>query len=468
MTENRYKRLASNSLLFLIGNFGSKLITFFMLPIYTAKLSQGEYGISDLVLTTVSLLLPIISLSVFESVLRFSMDPESNKREIFTNAMVVSIIGCMFLLIGIPAILFFNISYGIFVIVILIVQIFQSIFSQYAKAAGYIGVYAINGIILSCLTAFLNIIFLIVIPTGIQGYLFSILLAYIFSNSWLFFKLNLYKEFKISLVNKKLIKDLLFYSIPLIPNSVALWINNVANRYFILYYLGKSANGVFAIANKIPLLLGVINSIFFQAWQMSAIEEFEKKDRDSFYSNTFSIYSKILFWGVSSIIFILRPMMKILVSVEFVVAWKYVPFLLLSILYSSFSGFLGQYYIASKQTIGVFITTITGAIINIITNFLLIPALGLVGASVSSALSFFVLWLIRIKDTKKFVSTNYDVVNIVGNHLLIVIQILFLFILQDNVFKLLIIEFFLWIISSIHNREILLVVSKLIWRKNKK
>ncbi|WP_270364556.1 hypothetical protein [Enterococcus malodoratus] len=72
MAQNKYKRLAGNSILFAVGNLGSKLISFFMLPLYTWKLTQSDFGISDLVLSTLSLLLPIISLSVYDAVLRFS------------------------------------------------------------------------------------------------------------------------------------------------------------------------------------------------------------------------------------------------------------------------------------------------------------------------------------------------------------------------------------------------------------
>ncbi|SES96442.1 Membrane protein involved in the export of O-antigen and teichoic acid [Enterococcus malodoratus] len=430
MSQSKYKRLASNSFLFTIGNLGSKLITFFMLPLYTWKLSQSNFGISDLVMTTVSLLLPVVSLSVFDAVLRFSLDEDSDKIQIFTNSFFITLIGTAVLLVTIPIVIFFEIGYGIFIILILIAQIYQTLFSQYAKAINKIRIFAINGILLSFATAGLNVLFLVVFKLGITGYLFSIFLATMISNVWLWNVLKINRSINFKKLDRHFSGDLLKYSIPLIPNGIAFWITNTIGRYFILFFLGTSSNGLFAVANKIPSLLNVLNTIFFQAWQLSAIEEFDSTDNSKFYSRIFSFYSKFLFVGMSGILFILKPMISILVSQEFSDSWKYVPFLLLTVVYSSFSGFLGNYYVAAKSTNRVITTTIYGSIFNILGNGLLIPLVGLNGAGISSAISFFLVWIIRQKDTKRFVRTNLDIPNLVKNHIFIFSQIAGLYLLN--------------------------------------
>lgn len=437
--KSKYKKLAGNSLLFAVGNLGSKLISFFMLPLYTLKLSQGDFGISDLIITTVSLLLPIVSLSVFDSVLRFSIEPNSDKKTIFTNSMFISLLGSMILLLCIPVVYLLNIEYGIYIVLILINQLFQMLFSQYAKAIEKIRMFAVNGIIISFLTASLNLLFLVVFNFGIQGYLLSILLANVLSNMWFWAKLKLYQEIDFSRIDKKEMKRLLIYSVPLIPNSIAWWITNTISRYFILYFIGTTANGIFAVANKIPSLLSVLNTIFFQAWQLSAIEEFGSKDSSKFYSKIFSLYSQFLFLGTSVILFILKPMMNIIVSSKFQSSWEFVPFLLLTVVYSSFAGFLGNYYAAAKKTTGVFTTTVVAAFINILGNLIFIPLFGLMGAGISSSFSFLCLWIIRQRDTKKFVETRINFTNIVMNHVLIFFQMIILFTVTGKL--MLIIEF---------------------------
>lgn len=433
LSNNKYNKLAKNSFFFAIGNFGSKLISFFLLPLYTYQLTTSEYGVADLIVTTVSLLLPVVSLSIYYAVLRFSLDKKNDNELVFTNALIITIISSILLLLSIPFLSLFRIAYGSFISIILIAQIYQALFSFYAKSIGNVKLFAINGIILTFLTAIFNIVFLVIFNLGIHGYLLSILLANLFSNYWLWFKLELSRTINFSLYNKEYIVSLLKYSMPLIPNSIAWWINSMIDRYFVLFFLDVTSNGLFAVASRIPAMIGVLNSIFGQAWQLSAIQEYESEDSSEFYSEIFSLYSRMMFFGTSGILFILRPLMTLLVAPEFHIAWKYVPFLLLTAVYSSFSGYLGHNYAAAKKTSSVLTTTFIGAGINIVSNAVLIPSFGLSGAGIASALGFFTIWIIRVFDTKKYAETKLDKNNIIGNHVIIFIQIYFLYVFEGTI-----------------------------------
>lgn len=452
MNNNKYKSLLNNSVLFAVGNLGSKLISFLMLPLYTYQLSSSAFGKADLVQTTVSLLLPVVSLSIFDAILRFGMDRDNDNSEIFTNGVMITIISSIIVFIlGVTGELI-GYSFSMYLTITLILQAIQSLYSQYIKAIGKVQIFAFNGILLSLLTAILNILLLVVMHLGINGYLLSIIIATLLSNVYLFFRVKLYNDFSLNKFNFNKLKEMLRFSVPLIPNSVAWWTTTTISRYFILFFINVTANGIFAVANRIPSLLSVLNSIFFQSWQMSAIQEYDSTDRGKFYSDIFFMYAELLFLGVSGILFILRPMMLILVSTEFRASWKYVPFLLITVLYSSFSGFLGQYYIAAKKTFGVFTTTVIGAVLNIIFNFIFIPTLGLMGAGISSALSFGILWLIRVKDTRKFVKTDLNVINILLNHIIIGLQISIMFTIDG--LQMYIINFLLLCVSFFVNRYI--------------
>lgn len=61
--ESKYKKLVKNSVVFFIGNLGSKVITFLIVPFYTYYLTTAEYGTADLVTTTVNLLVPFAMLA---------------------------------------------------------------------------------------------------------------------------------------------------------------------------------------------------------------------------------------------------------------------------------------------------------------------------------------------------------------------------------------------------------------------
>lgn len=461
--NNKYNKLINNSILFAIGNFGSKFITFFMLPLYTYQLSQADYGITDLIQTTVSLLLPIISMSIFDAVLRFAMDKKFDWKEVFSVGLSITNLTNVILMIFGIGFLMFDVTYYFYVVIILIIQSYQILFSQFIKAIDKVRLYAINGIFLSFATAFFNILFLLVFNMGISGYILALFSANLVSNIYMFIGGDLRKYIDFSKVNKTLLKKMIQFSTPLIPNSIAWWATNTISRYFILFFLGAASNGIFAVANKIPNLLSVVNSIFFQSWQMSAIEESESDGKEIFYSNVYSMYYQFLFISTSGILLILKPLVKIVVAPSFYISWMFVPLLLLSVLYSSLSGFFGQFYIAAKKTSGLFTTTILGAIINISLNVILIPLLGLQGAALSSVISFLVIWLLRVKDTQKLVKISFNRINIVLNHLFLFIQMGSLYLLDGLI--LYIIQILIFLILLVVNRGMMKIIIKRLIRR---
>ncbi|WP_125710945.1 polysaccharide biosynthesis C-terminal domain-containing protein [Lacticaseibacillus porcinae] len=428
----KYKKLLGNSVIFAIGNLGSKFISFLLLPLYTYTMSTSSFGTADLVQTTISLALPIISLNVFDGVLRFAMDKDESKSEVFTTGLQLTLVGSAVTLIAGVIVQFVWNSLGLIFSLILIAQAIQSLFSQYIKAIGEVRLFAINGIFLTFCTAIFDILFLVVFHQGLSGYLIALLFANILSDIFLWHLANLRKASNIRLHSTTMLKRLIAYSTPLIPNSIAWWTTSAISRYFILAFIGTAGNGLFAVANRIPSLLNVVNTVFFQSWQLSAIEEFESKDSADFYATVFRYYSQIMFFGTACILFILKPLMTIIVNHNYFSAWKYIPILLISVVFSSFSSFFGQFYIAARRTGGVLITTIFGALINIALNIILVPSFGLMGAAISSAVSYLVLWIIRVYDTRKILKIRLQSSEMLANLIVISIQITGLLIQHGN------------------------------------
>ncbi|MEG0367392.1 MAG: oligosaccharide flippase family protein [Coprobacillus sp.] len=303
---NTYKKLMGNSIIFAIGNLGSKLITFLLLPLYTHYLTTNEYGLVDMVTTTTSLLLPILSANIFEAVLRFALDKEEDKQKVLSNSLFVAVIGVILTLLTTFVLNYFIVNKKIlvYIIVILILQIYRSIFSQFARAINKVKLFAVDGIIMTFVTAIANIILLTIFHLGIDGYLISLVIANLISILFLMLVMRVWKFINFSKIDRGYSKEMLLYSVPMIPNSIMWWLISAANRYFILFFIGPSANGIFAAANKIPSIVNIFSTIFGQAWQMSAIEEGNNEEKGKFYSNVFSFYSSGLFIVTAGIIMI--------------------------------------------------------------------------------------------------------------------------------------------------------------------
>jgi len=461
---NSYKKLFNNSIIFAIGRLGSKLVTFLLVPLYTYYLSTAEYGTVDLVIATANMLLPIVSGSIFQAVLRFVIEDKENADKIMTNALVITLIGYFISILFFPIIVATNLlgnsNVVLFMYIILFVQIFERIFAEYTRAIGEIKKFALNGIILSLSIAVLNIIFLVGFGFGVEGYFYSFILANLISILFLTLSTNIFSHFDFSKIRVKFMRKLMVYSIPLIPNSLMWWIINASSKYFIRVFVSVGANGLFAVASRVPTLLNVVNQIFMQAWQLSAIEEYENENKSVFYSNVFNYLSSILFIGTSFILIILKPAFRFAFASDYFVAWKAVPFLLLGAVFSSFSGFLGTNYIASKQTGGVFKTSVYGGIISIILNFIIIPNFGLIGAGVSSMLSFLVMWLLRLYDTRRFVTINTNWKKLISNVLIILTQILVMWLGISETFEI-ILSSILFIFLLVINRDLIRLFLKM-------
>lgn len=426
---NSYKKLITNSGIFAVANLGSKILSFLLVPYYTYVLSAEEYGTIDMLMTIISLLLPIISLSIFDATLRFTMKSGYSKTEIFSLSFWILLVGNFVFLLFAPIMM--KIEYiqpYIFIFYMLIIlQSINSLLSQFVRGVGEVKIFAYNGVLLTIINLILNIVFLTVFRMGIVGYFISSIIAYLVCNIYLSISVKSWRYLKLNLFDKNLILEMLGYCIPLIPNTLMWWVMNVSDRFMIAAILGVSANGLYAVANKIPTFLTMLHSIFSQAWQLSAIEEGESSDKSLFYTNVFKIFSVLILIATSAILVVVKQIMEQLLAPQYSDSWKYVPFLLLSVVFTSFSSFLGTNYIAMKKTGGILKTSIVGAITNILLNIILIPRVGINGASISTMISFLVVWIVRVYDTREFVKIKLDVSNLLVSLSIIFIQIFILY-----------------------------------------
>lgn len=466
---NSYKKLLGNSAILAIGNLGSKLISIILVPLYTYYLTTSEYGTVDIITTTSSLVMPIVTLSIFDAVLRFVMGKNYPEDSVISNGLLITIMGSLIIFLLYPILKYFNVldSSLEYLMTIIILQAFQSVFSEFVRALGKIRIYAYNGLLTTLVNGFMNIVLLVNLNWGIRGYLVSIIISNIFSILYLFFVAKIYKFINIKKVNKKLLKYMLIYSIPLIPNSFMWWVTNTSNRYFIRFFAGADENGLFAVANKIPSLLSILNSIFFQAWQVSAIEEYQSNDKANFYSVVFKYFSIVMFLGASVIILLLKIVVSFAVSPDYYESWKYVPFLLLGVIFSSFSSFLGTNYIAAQQTKGIFSSTVYGGIISVTANLLLMPIIGTYAAGISTIFSFFVIFMLRLKGSKQFVNLKIDVKHFIINILILFAQIIVLFLNLNRLVELSI-ESIIFILLLFIDRDVFKPIKKMIEIKYKK
>lgn len=457
--QDRHKKLISNTVIFTVGKFVSKLIVIFMLPFYTSYLSSAEYSTSDLITNLCNLIIPIACLGVSEGIFRGAASKNVDKESFFTNGTVIMLVGSAVFLLLSPLIGLFDYfsSYVWLIIVYVLASNIHSVFSQYVCAIGRTKLFAGQGVLNTALTVALNILFLVGFDMGITGYVLSIVLADFLSSLFLFFTARLYKAFIPSKINASVIKELLRFCLPLIPSTVFWWITGVSDRYMVAYMCSDEMNGLYAVAYKVPTLLTYVVVIFNDAWKISAISESDDKEKCSaFYSEIFKYYIAVMFAGGAVLAVGAQIFASVLFANDYFSAWIYIPLLSAATVFTALDTFLGSAYFTVKKTGMSFWTAMIGALTNIGLNLLLIPRWEAIGASVATLVSYFAVFVIRAVTMHKFIPFKMYPIRIVVNTVLITAIAVVMSLIGDTVNGILISCAVLIAILIFNGRDILL------------
>lgn len=424
MAENKYSKLVKNTAIFAIGSFSTKILNFLIVPLYTYVLTTEEYGRIDLFTTTISFMLPIITLSIQEAMIRYILGNEMDETAVVSNCWAVYVAGSLLSLCLYPMYKFYFKTTVMAVLFTssLLLQSFNAMFEHYLRCIGKNVAYTVKGILGTVVTLSLNVVFLLGFGWGMMGYLYAGAISQIVGVIYLLTVGRLWKKLTFQYVNKGTLKQLISFSAPLIPNSLMWWIMSAGDKYIINYCLGDGANGLYSLALKIPTVITLFYSIFFQAWQMSAIEENNSESRRSFYENVFKLTNALLAGLIVCIIVGVKPLYVWVMSERFSPAWIYVPVLCVSTAFNCQASFFGVVYTTSEKTGKAFITTALGAVMNLFFNFLLIKPLGLQGVAIGTCLGYVMVCLIRANDTKKEIHMDFDIKRTVMAIIVVLVQ----------------------------------------------
>ena len=263
---NREKNLVKNTIIISVGIICTKLITFLLLPLYTGILSTEEYGIVDLFNTIVSLLLPIITFqseqAIFRELIECREDKEEKKKIISSGVTSVIYQSIIFLILFLLFSLIFKNKYSIYLIINIIASVFSFLFLQISRGFGDNKTYSIGCFISAFFTILFNVLFLVVLNLKVEGMLLGTFIGQILCFFYLFFKLKIYDYYSTKMFDKKIVKRLWIYSVPLIPNAISWWIFSSSDRVIVSSILGLSMNGILSVASKFSVIYVTLYNVF--------------------------------------------------------------------------------------------------------------------------------------------------------------------------------------------------------------
>lgn len=414
---NRNKELVKNTFIIALGKICTQFVTFLLLPIYTRFLTTDEYGTIDLVITCTNLISPILSLQLERSVFRFLVNARQNKdiqKKIISTSFGAIIPSILLVLIIVPIIgTFFNIQYWEYILLIIITSIIANISLQIPRGLGKNTHFSIGSALIGISNALISILSVTILGWGIEGVLLANIISHIIGIIYLFFSLNVAKRIQISRRDKATLKELLKFSLPMIPSDICYWIINASDRLLIFLFLGNSMNGIYAAATKFPAIIITAYNVFNMSWMETVSAHSEDKDAPVYLSKVFNEIVKLsgsLCIAVNSIIAIL---FNSIVGESFADSYQYVAILVFGSFFNIIIGALSALYFGYKKTSEIAKTNALAAIINIILNFAFIHIIGIWAAVISTVIAYIVVTIYRLINIQKVVALKPEITNFI-------------------------------------------------------
>lgn len=400
-SSQKSKSLIEGMLIYAFGSFGTKILSFLIVPMYTYYITTEDMGVYDLLISTVSLLTPIITLQISDAAYRWMVRENQSKDIYIRSTLQVLVINCslaVVLILGVNC--YFTIPFCGYFVLVLVTSRALATTQKLLRGLKNQKAFAVSGILYTFVFLLLNIVQICILEKGVSSLLESAVVANIIALIFIFF---IEPQLRVNCLKRpdiKVIREMLAFSAPLVPNQLNWWVINSSDRYIVTFFLGNSANGILAVAHKFPSMLQTILNLFNTSWQDVSLSDSSKEIGD-YYSQVFRKYYRISF----SLLWLLVPLTKVFITVvmstDYKVAANYVAFYYLGTIFQGFSSFYGVGYLRNKQTKGAFSTSIYGAVVNAVLNVLFIRFIGLQAAAISTFIGFLFMWLIREKQNKE-------------------------------------------------------------------
>lgn len=414
---SREGSLVKNTLILSIGTVIPKCASFIVLPILTGCLTKSEYGTYDLITVLCSLFLPAVTLQIQTAAFRFLIekkDDNEGRKNIISNILFfLTPVSLAALIVLILVLHDYSIATRVLISAYFFFDVFFGVCGQIARGLQNNKVYAEASIVSSLSNLIFVVVFVYLLRWGLNGTLICMCISMLAPTVVMIIQLKMWQYVNLRSFDKELLKELLSYSWPMVPNSMSMWVMNASDRLVISAFLGIEENAVYAVAKKIPNIVTIAQSTFTMAWQESASLASDDKDSEEYYSKMFdTVFSMMA--GVMAFITACMPILfKVLIRGDYNEAYYQMPILVMGMFFFSIASYLGGIYVAKKETKSVGLTTLIAAMINLVTNLAMVKFIGVYAASISTLISYIFLAFFRMHNIQKYAAVKYNIPKVV-------------------------------------------------------
>lgn len=409
--NNLVKFLKSSGIYF-VGNVLTKMVSFFLLPLYTTYIPTEQSGYFDLSYSYISIIIPIIFLEIWSAIMRFTFDyikgedrykPLFNGMFLFMVSLAIYIVAAFILGAIVP------IDYLIYIFFYGLLTALQTCYSYVVRTFGYNVIFAVSGIVGSIVNSVSNIIMILIFHMTITSLYLAAILGLFVQLVIMECKMQLFRHLSFKQFDKDMIKQMVVFSLPLSLNTACFWFLSSYNRVGVSNILGLEANGIYSAAAKFTYVIGLVSNCFSMAWQELVFSlGNEKENKSRLYTVASNYYIKFLMYGLLLLIPVVQVIFPWFIKNDYQAAFPLIPLYLLATVANIYSTFLGDIFGAEKKTGIIFTSTLVAAAVNVGLFHALVGSLGIQAANISLFFGFLVNIIMRLLLLKKSVPISLD------------------------------------------------------------
>lgn len=399
------KNLGKESLIYGTGHVLARLVTFFLLPIYTHVFSPEEYGVISLAYAFIGIALMVYRYGMDTALMKYSvqlsdLEKTTHISTIYVLQLFTSVIfsGLLYLASSHVSEIILGVAKPEWIMILSGILFLDNLWNHHVlllraenKPVLYI-FFSLGNVIL---TMVFNIILVIKWDLGIEGVLTSNLMAsgFIFIASMPV----VIKRVKLFQIRSEVVKDILSFALPFLPAGIFTMIMELSNRYMLEWFEGTYAVGLFSAGYKFGIFGLIVVMGFNMGWTPYFLKRIKEKDAKVDFSSISSLFLGLLgfvvvlisLWSSEIVRFNIGPYH--LIGNNYWDSEKIIPIVLLG--YFFFGTYILQLpgVYSKKITRWVPIFRAIGASTNIFLNILLIPKYGIVGSACATAAAFLLM-----------------------------------------------------------------------------
>lgn len=396
-------------------------------------MSPEEYGILNIVMSFNSVAMYLIILSLDSALMRYyneyKDDVESIKRAYGTVLVIILATSTIFLTLCLVfrkvllKTVFDGIDFVPYILLGLIILVLDSIYTIHRRMLETlqdgVKVTKVNilGIVISSI---ISLIFLSIFRLGVEGVLISSLIVSACTIIFMIYDIVVHHMI-IFCFDKKYAKEMLKYSLPLVPHNMAGYLAALISRIFINISSGLSTVGLFGIATQFSAIIDTFQDSVFRAYRPWLFERLSKTTEQ--HEEEIASISRVLI-ALYSFVYVFiglfaQDIIYIMTASSYHSAWKVVPILVAAYsIRSIYYFYIAQCFFYKKSSRRIFLASLIANLCNIIASYIFIPKIGVYGSALASFISIIINTGIIIMIDRENGDIGYDLKQFVTTILL--------------------------------------------------